>query len=152
METLSDKLKRELETLSHVAHKPADQMNASEVYELYREAGGEVYTPDQIRDGLETKAVWAVNLRAELASGFQFMAGTWRIPTDADAKALEDQLLAHVKQVDLLTATGTDYRRRIDRAEALANALPRMVELKTLIEDAETQERIAASVAEGQRQ
>ena len=104
-------------------------MSESETYELYREAGGEIYTPDQIRDGLETNAVWAVNLRSELAQGFQFMAGTWRIPTDADAKALEDKLAAHLKQVDLLTATGTDYRRRID----LAEALPRMVELKSLI-------------------
>ena len=80
------------------------------------------------------------------------MAGIWRIPTAADAKALEDQLLAHVKQVDLLTATATDYRRQIDRAEALAKSLPPKVELKKQIEDAETHERIAVSLAERLRQ
>lgn len=44
-----------------------------------------------------------------------------------------------------------DYRYQIDAEEARAKALPRIIELKQLIEDAETQERIAVNLAEGER-
>lgn len=145
-EKLSDKLKRELESLSHVA-KPADQMSASEVFNLYREAGGEIYTYGQIRDGLELKSSWIKDLADQLSKGFRFIAGVWRVPTETDLKALADQLAIHSRQVSDLTSTSADMEKRIRRAAAL----PRMVELKKLIEDAESQERIAVSLAEGQR-
>ena len=146
-ELLSDKLKRELSVLASVA-KPAEEMSASEIHSLYKSAGGEVYTYEQIRDGLSQKLTWVPTLADQLAKGFRFIAGVWRPPTDEDIKQMSDQMAIHSRQVSDLQATINDMDRRLARAKAL----PRMMELKTLIADAEAQERIAESLAAGERQ
>ena len=148
MEKTSELLKRGLATLATIA-VPGDKLSPSEVFSLYRAAGGEIHTLPELEAAaaMPTPPVWYVNLRDQLSRGFRFVAGVWRIPTAEDVRQVADQITTHSRILSDLSSTHSDFCARLKRSDAVT----RSAELATLIAEAEGQERIAESLAAGER-